>query len=303
MSRNGRRRSGGHEEEEHPDERWMASYMDMVTVLMCMFIVLFAMSTVDANKFAKLANSLATGFGSVQSQKVDTAEGVVVPPELVSEQGEGFADMEVALREVEDLTALQDKIAAGLREEGLEDAARFELDERGLTIRLVGSESFFKPDDAALTPRTTRVLNIVGPVLKPVEYELKVEGHTAQVREFDPRALDWELSSDRAVNVLRHLVEKSGVAMSRISAVGFGESRPLKTSGSKADLAANRRVDIVVLSGQPETVRALIPEVVKDPEAALRKIQQTRAKSAAPAETGNAEPAGEDAGGEDAAGH
>jgi chemotaxis protein MotB len=62
-------------------------------------------------------------------------------------------------------------------------------------------------------------------------------------------------------------------------------------------------VDIVVLSGQPETVRALIPEVVKDPEAALRKIQQTRAKSAAPAETGSAEPAGEDAGGEDAAGH
>ncbi|MCG2621662.1 flagellar motor protein MotB [Arthrobacter sp. I2-34] len=301
MSRSRRRRSG-YEEEEHPDERWMASYMDMVTVLMCMFIVLFAMSTVDANKFAKLANSLATGFGSVQSQKVDTAEGVVVPPELANAQGEGFADMEVALWEVEDLTALQDKIATGLHAQGLEDAARFELDERGLTIRLVGSESFFRPDDAALTARTTRVLNVVGPVLKPVHYELKVEGHTAQVRDFDPRATDWELSSDRAVNVLRHLVENSGVAMSHISAVGFGESRPLKTSGSKADLAANRRVDIVVLSGQPETVRALIPEVAKDPAAALRKIQQTRAKQAASAETGSAQPAGEGSQ-EESAGH
>jgi chemotaxis protein MotB len=269
-------------------------------VLMCMFIVLFAMSTVDANKFAKLANSLATGFGSVQAQKVDTAEGVVVPPELVNEQGEGFADMEVALREVRDLTALQDKIAGKLHQEHLDDAVRFQLDERGLTIRLVGSEAFFKPDDAALTTRTRQVLDIVGPVLKPVQYELKVEGHTAQVRDFDPKPLDWELSSDRAVNVLRHLVEKSKVGMSRISAVGFGESRPLKSSGSKADLAANRRVDIVVLSGQPETVRALIPEVAKDPAAALQKIKAARqAEEAAPepAQTGGTEPAGEDAAG------
>ncbi|NKX51487.1 flagellar motor protein MotB [Arthrobacter deserti] len=291
MSRRGRR-SRGHEEDEHPDERWMASYMDMVTVLMCMFIVLFAMSTVDANKFAKLANSLATGFGSVRSQKVDTAEGVVVPPALVDEAGEGFTDLALALQEVEDLTALQDKIASGLSRQHLDGAERFELDERGLTVRLVGSESFFKPDDAALTARTKRVLDVVGPVLQPVGYELKVEGHTAQVRDFDPDPLDWELSSDRAVNVLRYLVEESDVAMGRIPAVGFGESRPLKPPGP--DLAANRRVDVVVLSGQPETVRALIPEVAKDPAAALRKVAESvKARQAEPAETGSAEPAQE----------
>ncbi|NKX53631.1 OmpA/MotB family protein [Arthrobacter mobilis] len=298
MSRRGRRRSRGHEEDEHPDERWMASYMDMVTVLMCMFIVLFAMSTVDANKFAKLANSLATGFGTERTQKVDTAEGVVVPPELVNEQGEGFTNLEMALQEVEDLTALQEEIAGKLDREDLADAVRFELDERGLTVRLVGSESFFKPDDAALTPRTRRVLDVVGPVLEPVDYELKVEGHTAQVRDFDPDPLDWELSADRAVNVLRHLVERHGIGVRRISAVGFGESRPLQAAGSAADLAANRRVDIVVLSGQPETVRALIPEVAKDPEAALEKIREARKSAAlAPQPAGTAEPAGEGAGG------
>ena len=70
-----------------PDERWMASYMDMVTVLMCLFIVLFAMSTVDQDKFAALKNSLATGFGVEQSNTVDTAEGIVVPPELVGTEG------------------------------------------------------------------------------------------------------------------------------------------------------------------------------------------------------------------------
>ncbi len=81
----------------HVDERWMASYMDMVTVLMCLFIVLYAMSTVDANKFEKLRNSLATGFGAVASETVDTASGTVVPPEFVDKNLEAFAA--VRLRE------------------------------------------------------------------------------------------------------------------------------------------------------------------------------------------------------------
>ncbi|MEK6344594.1 MAG: flagellar motor protein MotB, partial [Curtobacterium sp.] len=80
----------GHDEAEHPDERWMASYMDMITVLMCMFLVLFAMSTVDQQKYIALKNSLATGFGEVKSQKVDTASGTVVTKDQV-EDGSGYS--------------------------------------------------------------------------------------------------------------------------------------------------------------------------------------------------------------------
>ena len=87
----GRRRPRKKPEAHHVDERWMASYMDMVTVLMCLFIVLYAMSTVDANKFEKLRNSLATGFGTVASETVDTASGTVVPPEFVDKDLEAFA--------------------------------------------------------------------------------------------------------------------------------------------------------------------------------------------------------------------
>ncbi len=65
----------------------MASYMDMVTVLMCLFIVLFAMSTVDQDKFEALKNSLATGFGAEKSINADIAQGIVVPPELVGSEG------------------------------------------------------------------------------------------------------------------------------------------------------------------------------------------------------------------------
>ncbi|GAB3543496.1 flagellar motor protein MotB [Arthrobacter tecti] len=262
--RPGRRRRSADEGEEHPDERWMASYMDMVTVLMCMFIVLFAMSTVDQKKFEQLRNSLATGFGAVEVAAVDTAEGIVVPPERVNEEGPAaeLTDLDLAMIEVENLRALQEKIDAGLTEKNLQDAVRYEIDERGLTVRLVSSKTFFLPDSAVLTPQTVDVLDIIGPALTPTEYKVSVEGHTAKLPDGSPEPLDWELSTERSVNVVRHLVGKSGLQPNRAAAVGFGESRPLAAGMTEEELQLNRRVDIVALSNQPENVRALIPELV-----------------------------------------
>ena len=98
MSTKGRRPKK-QEEDEHPDERWMASYMDMVTVLMCMFIVLFAMSTVDQKKFDQLKESLATGFGAVESNTVDTAVGIIVPPDKVDSEEVIEPDAALAAKE------------------------------------------------------------------------------------------------------------------------------------------------------------------------------------------------------------
>lgn len=276
-----RRRRPKEEEDSHPDERWMASYMDMVTVLMCMFIVLFAMSTVDQEKFEQLRDSLATGFGTVESTTADTAVGIIASPEQVDDKeildpdaalpAAGEAELEIpdatdpaalAAAEVEDLTRLQEQIRAGLREKDLDDTVRFEIDDRGLTIRLVSSEMFFAPDAADLTGQAVQVLQTIGPIIAPTAYQASVEGHTAQVRQLTDSALDWELSSSRAVTVLRYLVEESGVDFTRVRAVGFGESRPLSPGTSTAELAQNRRVDIVVLSGQTEEVRQLIPGIV-----------------------------------------
>ena len=277
-----RRRRPKEEEESHPDERWMASYMDMVTVLMCMFIVLFAMSTVDQQKFVQLRDSLATGFGQVESNTVDTAVGVVAAPDQVDSEevldpkaalpetgkAEEQIDAEdraaLAAAEVADLTELRERIRSGLQEKNLDDSVRFELDERGLTVRLVSSEMFFAPDLADLTLQAEDVLQTIGPILAPTEYQVSVEGHTAQVRQLTDKALDWELSSSRAVKVLRYLVEKSNVGLDRVKAVGYGESRPLTQGTSAAELAQNRRVDIVILSEQTEEVRKLIPGIVSE---------------------------------------
>lgn len=269
----GRRRPRKKPEEHHVDERWMASYMDMVTVLMCLFIVLYAMSTVDANKFEKLRNSLATGFGAVASETVDTAEGTVVPPELVDENLEAFAAMqsadsaaapdalEAALKEVDRLRALEEQMKAGLAAAGLTENVEFQIDQRGLTVKLVGSQAFFAPDRPELTERASQVLKIISPILGPAALEIMVEGHAANGVTAYPST--WELSSARSVNVLRFMVDRGGIAPGTIGAVAFGSARQVNDDSTPELMELNRRVDIVIISDQPDVVRALIPEVLK----------------------------------------
>lgn len=268
MSAHRSRRTPNDENDHGPDERWMASYMDMVTVLMCMFIVLFAMSTVDANKFDQLRNSLATGFGQKNVGKIDTATGTVVPAAKVNSKDEGFSKLDLAIKEVKNLEALEARINTSLATKGLEHTVEYQLDQRGLTVRLVDSQTFFEPNSVALVGVAPQVLDSIASVLAPSAYGISVEGHADVRQPKPPFPTNWELSSGRAVQVLRRMVELGGIPPDRISAVGFGDSKPLADGTTEDAYAKNRRVDIVALSDQPESVRALIPQVLSDERAA-----------------------------------
>ncbi len=257
------RKRRGKPEESHPDERWMASYMDMVTVLMCMFIVLYAMSSVDEDKYIQLRDSLASGFGQVEVGKVDTATGVVVPPEDVGEIGTltKSTPMDLALAEVDKLTSLKEAMSVRLDEKGLSDNVEFQIDQRGLSVKLVGSQSFFLPDSPELSQRAGTVIDTVAPVLRTSGLELSVEGHAANAYTNYPSV--WELSAERAVGVVRHFVENNGIEGRRIGAIGYGSSRSVNDNSTEPLRELNRRVDVVAMSNQPEEVRALIPEALK----------------------------------------
>lgn len=271
MSRRRKKNDDDHGE-EHNDERWMASYMDMVTVLMCMFIVLFAMSTVDQTKFVQLKESLATGFGVTKTAYADVAKGIVVPKKDVGKQGElsnsQQSNSEKAIVELQKLEALRDAMQANLSQAGLASVVQFIIDSRGLTVRLDGAEAFFSTNSAVLSTTARQVLqNIAGP-LNTVTYQIAIEGYADYRATIAPYPTNWELSSARAVSVLRDLVEQNAVASTRVGATGFGSARPLSTGTTPADLALNRRVDVVVLSDQSEAVRDLIPKLLAAQNAA-----------------------------------
>ncbi|NMR21061.1 flagellar motor protein MotB [Cellulomonas fimi] len=280
--RQGRSRGGAHEEEHENHERWAVSYADMMTVLVGLFIVLYAMSQVDQVKFEALRDSLAQGFGNASANVLDGSAGVMkdagaVPnsPQASGETGpiqpviEGVPgkdpNVELAKQEVTRLQQMQAEIEARLAAVGMAQQVRYRIDERGLVVGLVADDVFFDPASAALKPAAQAVLDAAAPLLVAIPEEISVEGHANIIPVSGRYASNWELSADRATQVLRRLVETGGVPGRRISAIGFGDTRPLPDPDGDP-LEVNRRVDIVIHSAVPEPVRALVPSVIAGTE-------------------------------------
>lgn len=265
------RRSRHHDDEEHENhERWLVTYADMLTLLMVLFIVMFAMSQVDEAKFNALRAGLAEGFGAtssfmegsdsfLQDQPEETSPDIVASQDFRSPTVPERAASEVAARETDRLEAIREQVDRALRQHGLSDDVRMTIDDRGLVISLVSRHVVFQADVAELSPRGQRVVDVLAPVLRQVPDDLRIDGHTNQVK-VHPRyyATDWDLSAARAVTVLRRLDEVDGVPASRLSMAAFGHEKPLVDPSKPGSQQVNKRVDIVVLSPVSEEARALL---------------------------------------------
>ncbi len=276
MSASRGKRAKKHEEEEHVNhERWMASYMDMITVMMCLFVVLYAIGQTDETKFIQLKQSLAASFGAHSTAAVLvvdggtgvlSSDGVVPAKDAITNQSGGpvqgtdkAANIELAEQEVSDFGELHDRLSNALKEQGLEQDVTFTLTARGLVVGMVSSDVFFSSESAELSPRALGVVDAVSRVLVSDRRDIAVEGH-ADALPSVRYATNWELSADRATKVLRRMVEGGRIPPDRVRAVGLGDAYPSATGGAEAR-AQNRRVDLVILSDAPEAVRALIPQV------------------------------------------
>ena len=283
-----RRRAKRHEEEEHENhERWLVSYADMVTLLMCLFIVLFAMSQIDKAKFAQLASGLSQSFGAPISaldnnsgkqqsvldglpQPANIAGAVGEPGQVDQAQVDAAAAQAAADRakqleaEAKDayseLAAARDKIQASLAAAGYPNAAKYQIDERGLVVHIVADAVLFDAEQATLRPDGVRLLNAVAPTLRGLPNQIRVEGHANRipVSPNGPWPSNWELSAYRATTVLRQLAS-GGIPEPRMSAAGYGSTQPLVPYTDPTANTVNRRVDIVVLSTASAEANALLP--------------------------------------------
>jgi chemotaxis protein MotB len=286
-----RARGKGHEEEEHANhERWLVSYADMMTLLMVLFIVMFAISQVDQRRFEMLKDGMAAGFGATASpfqgsEAPMDAQGVSplapIAPDAATTQPQ---DVDVrnasskssrasatepaydeARREVNRLQALRKRIEKALAAKGFLRDVSIKIDERGLAISLVSRHIVFAANEASLSPRGERLLDVLAPVIRSLPNAVEVDGHTNQVKvkpKYYPT--DWELSSSRAVTVLRHLNEHGRVPARRMTAVAYGHERPLRDPALPGAAALNKRVDVVVVSAAPENTRKLFAQVLRD---------------------------------------
>lgn len=283
----GRRATKPEEEEHENHERWLVSYADMVTLLMCLFIVLYAISQVDITKFTALSQGLSQGFGApvtilddggaITSDSTDPLQPVQLKAQAAIDgtqptDAEKAAELEVAKEQAQqtaaqakaaydELAAARDALAAALKAAGYPDAATFEIDERGLVVHVVADQVLFDAEQADLRPEGDHVLDAMGPTLKGLDKPLRVEGHanSLPVTPGGPWRSNWDLSAVRATTVLLHLNESDGVPEKRMSATGYSDTEPLVPDSAPNAMSINRRVDIVVLSTASAQANALLP--------------------------------------------
>jgi len=285
----GRRRGKKHEEEEHENhERWLVSYADMMTLLLVLFVVLYAMSQVDQQKFAALAKGLAASFGGpISVQTSATPEGAVldglpgavdiasaIPPDPTVSDAQVDAAAAAAAAEraqtvaaeaaaaYDELAAARDAIDAALTAAGYAGAAQFEIDDRGLVVHIVADQVLFDAEEAVLRPEGGAILSAVAPTLLALPNDLAVEGHANHlpVSRGGAWPSNWELSAYRATTVVRYLAG-DGVPENRMSADAYGSTRPLVPVTDRDAVTVNRRVDIVVLSDASAEANALLPGI------------------------------------------
>ncbi|MCR4430514.1 MAG: OmpA family protein [Tepidanaerobacteraceae bacterium] len=239
----GSRRRGEGESQPPGSPLWMTTYGDLMTQILIFFALLFALSSVDTKKFDIYISSLQGSLGIIQGgQTLEKGEFI--------ESGE-VGQFLVSAEEQRQFERLEQDVKDIIKKNDL-SGVQVEMDERGLVIRFVEGV-LFDSGKAEIKKQAMAVLDKIVPVLKQSRRQIRVEGHTDNVpihtREFPS---NWELSTARAVNVVRYFIDKHNFSPYTISAAGYGEYRPVAPNDTDKHRALNRRVDIVILKSVSE---------------------------------------------------
>lgn len=235
------------EPEKENSERWLLTYSDLITLLMVFFVVMFAISNVNAQKMQAVANSLSQVLTGKSPEILDTMGPSVIEGQAgVKIQGAskdpGQGELETVRQQVAEYIKKQEILSKGLSENVV-----ILQQERGLVISLKDT-LLFSSGSAVLTPQAREIIYAVGKTLTSIPNYVRVEGHTDNLPIHTAQfPSNWELSVLRATNVAHVLIEQSGLDPERVSASGYGEYRPLVPNTDAHSRSMNRRVDIVIL--------------------------------------------------------
>jgi len=258
-----------HEEEHENEERWLVSFADMMTLLFCLFMVLFAISSVNTSKFEELAKSLQDAFSGkvVTGGEAVMQTGSSTPPEQsqatpplpsmmpVTQAAEGAAPTQDqaelkrrAQQEEEELQQLRKRIQSLAKQEGVSANVKVSVRRRGLVVELLTDRVFFDSGSALVKPHAARLLVKIARIIAGErKHPVVVEGHTDSAPIATAQfPSNWELSSARAGAVVRTF-ERSGVNGKRMSTQGFGSQVPAASNATSQGRSRNRRV-VAVLS-------------------------------------------------------
>lgn len=271
-------RRAHHEEAEEAEggmERWLLTYSDMITLLLALFIVLFSLSTISVQKFEALAQSLRNTF-SGHTTVVKNNTGLLHQNSLVSHPGNVPGVNHSASSPVQpphtpvaasptttqpvgqpgsqSLATIQAELQSALSSQGLTSDVNIAQASptpttHELVVQILSDKIFYAVDSADLGPLGDRVVDVIATVLRRNTNNAAVQGYTDNQPIYGgPYATNWELSAERATHVVVRLTHVDGIDPNRLAIVGYGKTRPIVPNTSPANMARNRRVDVVILA-------------------------------------------------------
>lgn len=262
--------------EEEGGEAWLLPYSDLMTLLLAVFIVLFAVSQVDETKTEKMAESFRESMIVGGGAGVFSGEGTSVIPMIPNQTGTGEGEQEgdggtasedaaqseqtqsnVSQEELENflgqyemgnLQDLQLKLDKLFQGEGMNTAITTHIDTRGLVISL-NNTILFESGSAVIKTENEDTLFQLAAAINSLDNYIRIEGHTDN-RPINTKTYpsNWELSTARAASVVRLFIDKCNVAPEKVVAVGYGEYKPIADNDTEEGRAKNRRIDIIILS-------------------------------------------------------
>ena len=271
-ARRSRSRRRGGAAAAHADERWLLTYSDMITLLLALFIILWAISSVNISKFDQLSASLRSAFSGkvlpadssiLQGQSAPFDQpGTPVQPITQQQSAEQIFQVQSLKAQIsasiaqaagrqdeQNLQKIERRVRAYAQAHGFASSVKETIDERGLVVRLLTDRVLFASGEAVLEQLAFPILGeIAGLLAAPgIPNDVRVEGNTDAVPIHSGQfQSNWELSSARADAVLEFLLAH-GVSAGRLSATGFGAERPLASNATEAGRATIRRVEIIIL--------------------------------------------------------
>ena len=206
-------------EAEVPDEDpgvWLMTLADMFSLLLCFFIMLFALTYKDEEKYVGMLTKMGDALGGKST--LEKKSGL----DVVSENMQKF-----------------------LKDNNLLMQANLTSDSRGVSLYAEG-DMFFNAGSAELKPEIKRLLRHIAEIIKTTPYRVIVEGHTDDTQgAMEMYPSNWELSSARASSVVRHFIDEEGIEPYRFSAEGYAGFRP-KYALIPENRSKNRRVEIII---------------------------------------------------------
>jgi len=220
-------------------EAWLATYADTITLILTFFVLLYSYSTVDAVKFQQMSSamqSILTGQNATSILDFNSAGQVPVvgPPQDLGPQAGGPQE------------EMFSKVKNFIDTNNLEDTVEIKRDSRGIIMELKDN-ILFDIGKADIKEPSKAILDKIGVLISSFPNNIIVEGHTDNVPISTYKfPSNWELSTQRAVNVLKYFVQTKGMNPIRFEAAGYGEYRPIASNDTYINRAKNRRVNILI---------------------------------------------------------